>query len=80
MSFLWQGVWNCPVWSVSCLWVKGEIGRGVHWGKSQPSLTPIHLTSPESLARMEAVVNLYQEMMKHAGEMLSTSPSSLQTP
>lgn len=28
---------------------------------------------------MEAVVNLYQEMMKHAGEMLSTSPSSLQT-
>lgn len=26
---------------------------------------------------MEAVVNLYQEMMKHAGEMLSSNPFSL---
>lgn len=32
---------------------------------------------PESLARMEAVVNLYQEMMKYGGKMLCTCPSSL---
>lgn len=32
-----------------------------------PTLHP----SSESLARMEAVVNLYQELMKRAGKLLS---------
>lgn len=40
---------------------------------AQPALTPVapHASS-DSLARMEAVVNLYQEMMKYAGKMLSS--------
>lgn len=53
-------------------------GSGLRWrGHSQPRLTPTLPTSPESLARMEAVVNLYQEMMKYGGKMLCTCPSSL---
>lgn len=39
---------------------------------ARSALTPTLHTSPESLARMEAVVNLYQEMMKYAGKMPST--------
>lgn len=53
-------------------------GSGLGWrGHSQPWLTPTLPTSSESLARMEAVVNLYQEMMKYGGKMLCTCPSSL---
>lgn len=46
-------------------------------GHGQPWLTSPFRISPESLDRMEAVVNLYQKMMKLAGKMLSTCPSSL---
>ena len=65
LSFLQGGVGSCPIWSVSCLWVRGGMG-------AQPALTPTPRISAESLARMEAVVNLYQEMMKYAGKMLSS--------
>lgn len=54
-----------------CLWV----GDGME-GHSQLWLTPIPYTSPEYLARMEAVVNLYHAMIKHIGKMPSTCPSS----
>lgn len=39
---------------------------------AQSALTHTPHTSPESLARMEAVVNLYQEIMKNAGKTLSS--------
>lgn len=38
---------------------------------SDPYLMPTLHPSSESLARMEAVVNLYQELMKRAGKLLS---------
>lgn len=48
---------------------------------SGPCLIPPLHPSLESLARMEAVVNLYHELMKHAGKLLSMAlpsfPSSL---
>lgn len=47
---------------------------GVQTG-CMPCLTSILHPSLQSVARMEAVMNLYQEMMKYAGEMPSTSPS-----
>lgn len=51
---------------------------GVGWrGHSQPWLLTSLLTSPECFARMEAVVNLYQAMLKHAGKMLCSCLSSL---
>lgn len=65
LSFLQRGVWSCPTWSVCCLWVRGGM-------RAQPALTRTPYTSPESLARMEAVVNLYQEVMKYSGKMLSS--------
>lgn len=65
LSFLQRGVGSCPTWSVSCVWVRGGMG-------AQSALTHTPHTSPESLARMEAVVNLYQEIMKNAGKTLSS--------
>lgn len=67
LSFMQGGVGSCLIWSASCLWVKGGMG-------ARSALTPTLHTSPESLARMEAVVNLYQEMMKYADPRVQGYP------
>lgn len=43
----------------------------VLWASRGPRLMPSLHPSLESLARMEAVVNLYQELMKLAGKLLA---------